>query len=625
MIPLHLPRTPFIPAALLCTLLAACSPQPGTTHLVDKQAPGGEANDPLTRYDAVSAIEIVDSPATGVALGWGWNRGDSEPVPTICVEFVPGEEPAQTRYMTMQEVSDNYTLMKSLGVSAEASVKAIGYEASGKAAFAKSMDMSSERSTFILNAVVQNGVRYTAPVPDDSVSVGEAQAAGYQPPVNERGGSRGAVRLTPEALALAKKRDGLEAFKHRCGSAFVSAIYGGAKLTAALSIAADSLEEKESLSADLSGGGWGARFESKLNENKTTGSRSERMDLSLFMTGGKGDTIPATQKDLTDKLQTLSLDAYVAPKDFQIAITPYEILSNWPGRILPDKQTEFEELASYWGSYNTLYDEMQQALDNPQDYVAVSRDANGCLVVPSCSVQREALSASQQTLKLMTERRVEIPGWEPIFKQIEKPLVEARDKAKASLAQCEKDNSLITEIATDSPMQTLKRAQDEVLVKLRRMQEEARICSDRSDVCDFSPDNYRSPYAFRIQLPMPAKASLIRLEELTDLHVGRTAKQRCSISSTDPGCLTNRQIDQWGDKLGFIPVTRQMDPQRFALYQARLEGLDKAETADQASPKPGCVAQPYSYEQGRDDVIWYNPAYRQPSATDTGTETQKGA
>ncbi|MET0029113.1 MAG: hypothetical protein ABW101_15905 [Candidatus Thiodiazotropha sp.] len=625
MIPSRFPLALSAPPVVMGILLTACSPQPGTTHLGDKQAPGADAKEPLTRYDAVSAIEIVDSPATGVALGWGWNRGDSEPVPTICVEFVPGEEPAQTRYMTMQEVSDNYTLMKSLGVSAEASVKAIGYEASGKAAFAKSMDLSSERSTFVLNAVVQNGVRYTAPVPDDPIPAGEAQAAGYQPAVNERGGSRGAVRLTPEALALAKKRDGLEAFKHRCGSAFVSAIYGGAKLTAALSFVTESLEQKETLSADLSGGGWGARFESKLSESKTSGSRSERMDLSLFMTGGKGDTIPATQQDLTDKLQTISLDAYVAPKDFQIAITPYEVLSNWPGKILPDKQTEFDELASYWGSYNTLYDEIQQALDNPQDYVAVSRDADGCLVVPSCSVQREALTASQQTLKLMTENRVEIPGWEPIFKQIEKPMVEARDKAKAALAQCEKDNSLASTVSADKPMQALKRAQDEVLVKLRRMQEEARICSDRSDVCDFSPNNYRSPYAFRIQLPMPAKASLTHLDELTDLHVGRTAKQRCSISSTDPGCLTNRQIDEWGEKLGFIPVTRQTDPEGFALYQTRLESMDKAATADQASTKPGCVPQPYSYEQGRDDVIWYNPAYRQPAETDTGTETQKGA
>ncbi|MEJ2592107.1 MAG: hypothetical protein P8178_12025 [Candidatus Thiodiazotropha sp.] len=390
--------------AVLTLVLTACAPESRNPHAGAAGTQGGTASgEALASYDAVDAIEIVESPATGVALGWGWNRGDSEPVPTICVEFVPGEEPAQTRYMTMQEVSDNYTLMKSLGVSAEASVKAIGFEASGKAAFAKSTDLSSERSTFVLNAVVQNGVRYTAPVPEGAAQKG----AEYQPAVNERGGSRGAIRLTPEALALASRRDGLDAFKHRCGSAFVSAIYGGAKLTAAISFASDSLEKKESLSAELSGSGWGARFQSKISSGNTESTSTERMDVSLFMTGGKGDAIPATKEDLLAKLATISMDAYVAPKDFQIAITPYEVLSNWPGRLLPDKETEFDELASYWGSYNTLYDEIQQILDNPQDYVPVQTDGDGCPVIPKCTLERESLTSSQQTLDGKSQGRGE--------------------------------------------------------------------------------------------------------------------------------------------------------------------------------------------------------------------------
>ena len=61
------------------------------------------------------------------------------------------------------------------------------------------------------------------------------------------------------------------------------------------------------------------------------------MDVSIFMTGGKGDAIPIDVKDLKAKMETISMDAYVAPKDFQIAITPYEMLSNWPGKPLPDK------------------------------------------------------------------------------------------------------------------------------------------------------------------------------------------------------------------------------------------------------------------------------------------------
>lgn len=603
----HKSRPSTCPIVLILFALSGCSAGSHNADTGDSSAQQKSGGQALASYDAVEGIEIVESPATGVALGWGWNRGDSEPIPTICVEFVPGEEPAQTRYMTMQEVTDNYTLMKSLGVSAEASVKAIGYEVSGKAAFAKSTDLSSERSTFVLNAIVENGVRYTAPVP-----AGSEKGGAFQPAVNERGGTRGAIRLTPEALALARSRDGLDAFKHACGSAFVSAIYGGAKLTAAISFASDSLKQKERLSAELSGSGWGARFKSQIDSSSTQGKRSERMDISIFMTGGKGDAIPASQKDLKDKLETISLDAYVAPKDFQIATTPYEMLSNWPGRLLPDKETEFDELASYWGSYNTLYDEIQQILDHPRDYYIVERDSNGCPVIPKCTAEREAFVSSQQTLNLMEKNLANIPRWKKLFGEIGKQLTLAHEAAKSALKACESGNNLAAADKSQTGLAALKRAQDEVLADLRRMEDAARECSDHSDNCNFDARHYRSPYAFRIQLPVPVSASLTDADEITEYYVGRPAKQRCEYSPSDPGCLSNAEIDQWRHKLGFTPVTLRLQPNLFKTYRERAEALKTELSASAGKPKPGCSATPYLFEAGRDDVIWYNANYKPP-------------
>jgi hypothetical protein len=601
--------------ALTTFALTSCSPVP--TDSSSESSTQKSEREQLASFDAVDAIEIVESPATGVALGWGWNRGDSEPVPTICIEFVPGEEPAQTRYMTMQEVSDSYTLMKSLGVSAEASVKAIGYEVSGKAAFAKSTNLSSERSTFVMNAIVQNGVRYAAPVP-----IGDEKGTAYQPAVNERGGSRGAIRLTADALKLAQKHDGLMAFKHQCGSAFVSAIYGGAKLTAAISFSSSSLQEKESLSAELSGSGWGARFKGKVDEAKTEGKSSQRMDISIFMTGGKGDAIPASKEDLLAKLETISLDAYVAPKDFQLAITPYEVLSNWPGKLLPDKETEFDELASYWGSYNTLYDEMQEILDHPKDYYLVESDVNGCPVIPKCTAEREAYISTQQTLDQLEKNLAAIPGWKEAFVEIGKPLTVANESARATLKKCEAGFNLTTTEQSSASLASLKRAQDEVLVALRRLQDEARECSDRSDNCSFEASHYRSPYAFRIQLPVPVSAALTSADEITDYHVGRPAKQRCEFSPSDPGCLSNGQIDQWQRKLGYIPVNKAVQPQLYERYAEQARAL-QAKFGTTAQPATTGCANPYLFEEGYGDVVWYNPSYQTPEPKPSA-EAEKG-
>lgn len=121
-------------------------------------------------------------------------------------------------------MSDSYEVMKSMGLSAAVSVKSIGYKVSGKASFAKNSKVSGYSSNFVLRASVDNGVRYAAPL-DHSVQAKITSENEFQ-----RSDS-GAIRLTPEALKLAKKKD-QNAFTNVCGDSFVSALYGGAELIA---------------------------------------------------------------------------------------------------------------------------------------------------------------------------------------------------------------------------------------------------------------------------------------------------------------------------------------------------------------------------------------------------------
>ncbi|WP_251359688.1 hypothetical protein [Kangiella sp. TOML190] len=599
--------------AISSFLFTACSKSNTGEPANGNAANGDKANQgdkgAFSTFDAVGAVEIIESPLTGVALGWGWNRGDSEPIPSICVEFVPGEEPAQTRYMTMKEVNDSYQLMESLGMSAEASVKTIGFEASGKAAFAKSQNINSKSSTFVLNATVLNGVRYASPVPEEG-----SKTSSYQSDINERGGSRGAIRLTPHALKLAREKNKAN-FRRHCGSSFVSAIYGGAKLTATISFQSTSKSQKEKLSAQMSGSGWGARFESKVQKGKTESSSSDRMDISIFLTGGKGDAIPSSQQDLIDKLKTLSLDAYVAPKDFQIAITPYEMLSNWPGNPLPDKETEFDQLASYWGAYNTLYDEIEQVLVNPSGYVHWTVDSDGNLTSTVVGCQNE-WAAYKQAQKAYQDQynnfsingfnTKKINEWKAALETKAKDL----DSQSANLKSCEgQQGQLNKQLAeeTNESIQRLKRAQDEVLVALRQLENEARTCSDKSDACDFKVENYRSPYAFMIQLPTPIGSEMDSRQGVLDYNVGRIAKSHCSDSPNDLGCLTNLQIEQWGQKLGLESISQKVRADRFAKLvvdatKNQMELIKAGQAVIELGPEK--------------KVIWYNtaPVLAQPES-----------
>lgn len=546
---------------------------------------GDDGNSAIAVATTPDSIEIIGIPDTGVHLGWGWNKGDHEPIPTICVEFVEGREPAQTKYMTMKEVSDSYELMQSMGMSAEASVKTIGFEVEGKAAFAKSTNVTGFSSTFVLNATVQNGVRYAAPRPK-----GWLEFDPSDPRMGERGGTEGAIRLTSEAQGLAAK-DRTE-FRRRCGSSFVSAIYGGAKLTAVMTMSSSSRAEKESMSASMSGGGWGARFEGSIKGKSESEISNNSMELSIFQTGGTGDAIPATKDQLLAKLDVISLDAYNAPKDFNIAITPYDVLENWPGEEIPDRATEFDELAAYWGAYNTLYDEIQAILDDPLDYAAVNVDADGCVDVVNSSMVQSADVAAR-----LRELQVEFSDGlgAGVFSSILRYSEEMRALASASPVLQAADNM--------ANRADLRRAQDEVLITLRQIQDVAQECVSKSDTCLFNASDYRDPYAYRLQL-MPPDRFATNSQELIDILVTDSAKRRCAISPDNPGCITNAEIDAWHAKVGLRPIRKQDDE---ALYNALLVNLDNKEHTERAACTNGTLATPAVSVEAGADVLWINP------------------
>ncbi len=484
-----------------------------------------------------SETEIAEVPVTGINLGWGWDRSEGQLVPSVCVEFVEASEPAQTRYMSMSEVSDSYELMSSMGMSAQASVKTIGYDVSGKAAFAKTANISSYSSNFVMNATVENGVRYTAPTEE-----------GY-------------VRLTPTAATLAR-RD-LAEFEHQCGDSFVSAIYSGAKLTAVITIETHSQKEKQKMSAELSGSGWGTRFKGAMNKKSGSATENKNMTLSIFQTGGRGDGIPKDQDELLAKLDILPAIAFDAPKDFHMATTPYELLANWPAKPIIPSQQEFAQLASYGGAYNTLYDEIQTVLDNSQDYTAPTLLTNQCVGFTNKDNEGAAIPTVPKAL-------------------------------------------------TPEQITRLERVQDDVRDSLLRLQNFARFCSAADEKCEFPEDAFRSPVAFRAQLPLPIAPTSVTDKDAYDLATLAQAqlvsptKLRCDDNKSDPLCMSNQQINDWKQKLGYELVkfdTLEARDKRVAKLKSEVLPPLATNCADKTVERKAW----FSVEPGY-PALWYHPA-----------------
>ena len=525
-------RTHSLLASVGLVCLAGCQPTPGEDDgSGNGDAAGSDGGSvTLSASRQLTAIEVLPVPDTGIQLGWGYNVLDATPVPKQCVVFTPAEEPAQTRTMSMKEVTDTYELQQRMNISAEASVKAMGVEGKGKASFAKNVNLSGSSIHFLLDASVDNGVRYAAPAPQSRNMAG-------------RGPS---IRLTDDAVRLAGKPDD---FLRQCGTGFVSAVYSGASINAVISITATSSSEKQDIRAEVEAKGWGATAKGSMHQGTSTTASSNDRSMTVLMVGGRGDSIPRDQAGLEAKLETLSYAAYEAPKDFRMAVTPYESLSNWPqDKVLDQDSVELEQLAGLYGDYTTLYDEIEHILLNPALYAAVRAEEG----------EDESTPRSLKTVGLASDD------------------------------------------GGDDEVRYLESLQDYVQQSLREMELFAVDCLaaeadlDDGESCVFDASSYIESYAIRSQLPVtfptppPAgslasacdtvtgvqkriceRAETIKalnavLEQEDDLddHVTERwilskSRSRCRLNITDPGCLSNADVRQFrarvGERLLLVP------------------------------------------------------------------------
>ncbi|MEL0584832.1 MAG: hypothetical protein AAES65_08150 [Candidatus Thiodiazotropha sp. (ex. Lucinoma kazani)] len=434
----------------------------------------------------------VNYPETGVDVGWGWDSEEGIPQPNICIEYSIEEDMGQTKYMTMTEVSDSRELMQSMNISAAASIKTIAYSASGSAKFAKNTKINSFSSNFVLVVSVDNGVRYATPsLPGSRGDIKDPETRKTLP-------DAGSIRLTSDALRLAKQRD-LTGFLNLCGDSFVAALYGGARLTSVITVTSSSREEKEQASAEFSGSGWGVNVKASASGSSEANISSNRVNMRFFQTGGRKDKIPASKGDLIEKLDSLTTEASDYPAYYRVTLMPYTVLSNWPEKSIQLDLSEQDQLADLWSRYAGLYEDIEYIFKHRQEF--------------------QILNSKMKFIPLQDEH---IDSLEKIQDQVQAGLSRLQDEAlRCSVPEelCEFDENLYL-----SPFAYL--IQLPLPIDMTEKNKEC-PCADDS----------------------PKGERVANIAALVDYYIRNPVKNRCINNPVDRGCLSNAQIDQWMNRV----------------------------------------------------------------------------
>jgi|GEM_PF-4241211 len=287
---------------------------------------------------------LIDYPKLGVDLGNGWNSLTGKKMNAVCVTFDQKEDTGQDTTENLTSITDQYSLMNEMHISAEAEVSALGTTVSSKMNYATKTTVNNEYSNFIVRAVVENGARFLIPEKE-----------------------RGVIGLTPMALNLAKTN--LLRFEQVCGDTFVSSLHGGAELDAVITFTTRSQEDHQSLEVSFAGSGWGV--EAKASGGGTVESlrKNGQMKITYYQSGGSGDPLATDQDKLNTLINGLPLSAANNPKLFQLGLTRYDSLADWPGNSSGWHDVVYRDLAAQYFKLNSLYTQTTGILANQSAYI----------------------------------------------------------------------------------------------------------------------------------------------------------------------------------------------------------------------------------------------------------------
>ncbi|GJL65576.1 MAG: hypothetical protein NPIRA05_05470 [Nitrospirales bacterium] len=329
----------------------------------------------------------IDAPPSGVELGLAWDGDRSRLLRNRCVQFAPIQEGGQEATLSLSEVSDSEELRQHLGVSVSASIHGIVGSASASAEFAENSDVKTSSTNFAVRATITNGAMFAGPHRPPAprryaFSSTEVEPTPRKPePPGEQSDS---VRILDWVLDEIKKdsdeQSRYNAFVKLCGTDFVSAIYSGVEMFNIISISTTDQNSKQAVKAAVSGsyGIGAASAQADADVAKTLAQTNARM--SFYQRGGAGGILPSSREKVLQKLDVLAREATEAPEFFDMDITPYSDLPNWPFTKKPEREEAKHIVVRRYYQLKTFYRDLQAVIDNlraQEQGLAVPSDDEG--------------------------------------------------------------------------------------------------------------------------------------------------------------------------------------------------------------------------------------------------------
>lgn len=364
----------------------------------------------------------------------------------------------------------------------------------------------------------------------------------------------------------------LDAFLRECGDSFIWAIRGGAELNAAITFQSRSLQEKTELAAEISGSYSFVRGTGKFNEEHDVGETAETYTMTSVQIGGSEGAIPSSREKLLAKLDGLAEEAAKRPKPVGLLIASYHDLPGWPaGPLAVEPSKQDMRLANYW-SYSTLYENIEDVLANPGSYML-----NRGVTIDSL----QALQDQVNTIRHSIEQAAQAIG---SFERQEG--VSAENGIAAELASLLRESVMSVNDGgeTDAPPATATL----VATEPASLMTEAVANADRNMV---------PVEELLTRMPLPYADPTARAEDqltdaamqraIVDYYIARSAKRRCALAASAPGCLSNQEIEGFvlqvptgpkdltrhGDPVGFGTGRRFGDVPLYNVLGGRLESV----------------------------------------------------
>ncbi len=323
----------------------------------------GKKDRKRVRPTAIPDRLVVGVPASGVELGMGWDSARGEVVPNNCLNFAPVRSTGQSIDMNMSKVSDQSELMEKMNVSASVAVKSIVASGSAKASLAKETKMTSNSTTLLLKASVDNSALTIGPPGLQS------PARSAYPKVVPTNSNRqdnydyqsGIVGFTKEIKSYTKSP---EQFRRACGDYFVASIQSGAELYAVFSISSTSKEQRVRKSAEVQGNYGIVSGQAKASSDKSSKSSNAKTEVHFMQIGGGGEDgiIPISEEHLAAKLATLPKEASKSPQFHTMEIRSYREIPGSEKLLYASTEGGFETVADYYWFLTSFAQDIEELI-----------------------------------------------------------------------------------------------------------------------------------------------------------------------------------------------------------------------------------------------------------------------